>query len=80
VTMLILEGGVAERLILAEYADDIVRLWDNVSEVINMRRGALGVHFGSAYEHLAMRAKAYRASGRMDRFYSQLLRDPRLTS
>jgi hypothetical protein len=78
-TMLILEGGVAERLILAEYADDIVRLWDNVREVIQMRRGALGVHFGAAYEHLAMRAKAYRASGKMDLFYDRLLRDPRLS-
>lgn len=79
-TMLILMGGVGERLIIAEYADDIVRLWDNVAEVIYLRRRALGVHFGAAYEHLAMRAKAYLASGQVDRFYSQLQRDPRLSS
>lgn len=79
-TMLTLTGGVAERLILAEYADDIVRLWDSVAELIYLRRGALGVHFGAAYEHLAMRAKAYLASGKMDRFYSRLHRDPRLGS
>jgi hypothetical protein len=79
-TMLTLTGGVAERLILAEYADDIVRFWDNVAELIYLRRGALGVHFGAAYEHLAMRAKAYLASGKMDRFYSRLRRDPRFGS
>jgi hypothetical protein len=78
-TMLILTGGVAERLILAEYADDISRLWDNVGEVIYLRRRAQGVHVGAAYEHLAMRAKAYLASGKVDRFYSRLLSDPRFS-
>lgn len=79
-TMLILEGGVAERLIIAEYADDIVRLWNNLGEVIYLRRRALGVHFGASYEHLAMRAKAYLASGKVDRFYNRLLRDSRFTT
>ncbi len=79
VAMLVLTGGVAERLIFAEYADDIARLWENVGEVTYLRRGALGVHFGAAYEHLAMRAKAYLASGKVDRFYSRLQRDPRLS-
>jgi hypothetical protein len=70
----------AERLTFAEYADDIVRLWDNVGEPIYLRRSALGVHFGAAFEHLAMRSKAYLASGTIDRFYGRLLRDPRLSS
>jgi hypothetical protein len=76
-TMLILAGRTAEQLTFAEYADDIVRLWDNVGEVIYLRRAALGVHFGAAFEHLAMRSKRYLASGTVDRFYRGLLRDPR---
>lgn len=76
-TMLILTGGVNERLILAEYADDIARLWDNLAEVVYLRRAALGGHFGSALEHLAMRSKGHLASGEMGRFYGRLLRDPR---
>lgn len=79
-TMLILTGGVAERLILVEYADDIARMWDNLGEIINLRRRSQGVHFGAAFEHLAMRSKGYLAAGEVDRFYSHLLRDPRLSS
>jgi hypothetical protein len=40
-------------------------------------RAALGVRFGAAFEHLAMRSKGYLVSGMVDRFYSRLLRDPR---
>jgi hypothetical protein len=36
-TMTILTGGVTERLILAEYADDIVQLWDRLGEVTRSR-------------------------------------------
>jgi hypothetical protein len=75
-TMLVLAGGVTERLILVKYTDDIVRLWDSLAEVIYLRRRVAGKHFGRALEHLAMRAAAYRESGDLDRFYQRLGRDP----
>ncbi len=77
-TMLILAGRVREELTLAEYADDIVRLWDRLAEAIALRRRGAGDRLGAAFEHLAMRAKTYLASGEMDRFYGRLLRDPRI--
>lgn len=70
-TMLILVGGASERLILAEYADDIVRLWGRLGEVIYLRRRVLGLHFGSALEHLAMRSQQFLDSGKRDRFYAR---------
>jgi hypothetical protein len=76
-TMIILTGGVKERLVLTEYADDIALMWNSLAEVIYLRRAALGVRFGAALEHLAMRAKDHIASGEIDRFYGRLLRDPR---
>jgi hypothetical protein len=78
-TMLMLTGSVTERLILVKYADDIVRVWDHLAEAVYLRRFGLP-HFGSTYEHLAMRAKAYLAAGEIDRFYGQLQRDPRMAS
>ncbi len=78
-TMLILTSGVAERLVFVEYADDIVRMWDNLGEVIYLRRRSEGVRFGAVFEHLAMRSKAYLAAGQIDRFYNRLLRDPRFS-
>ncbi|MFZ0032295.1 MAG: hypothetical protein WAK84_10520 [Candidatus Cybelea sp.] len=77
-TMLIFTGSVTERLILTKYADDIVRLWDSLAEAVYLRRYGVP-HFASTYEHLAMRAKAYLAGGIVDRFYGQLLQDPRMT-
>lgn len=77
-TMLILAGRVKEELILAEYADDIVRLWNLLVEPIALRRRGEGERLGAAFEHLAMRARDYVASGAMDRFYARLLRDPRV--
>jgi hypothetical protein len=77
-TMLILVGGVSERLVLAEYADEIMRLWNSTAELIYLRRRSLGVRFGSALEHLAMRAEAFVSGGEMDRFYKRLQRDPRM--
>lgn len=75
-TMLILAGSVTRRLILAKYADDILRLWDRLAEAVYLRRQALGPHFAAMYEHLAMQAKAQLASGEIDRVYTRLARDP----
>jgi hypothetical protein len=77
-TMLIFTGSLTESLVLTKYADEIVRLWDPLAEAIYLRRHGVP-HFGSAYEHLAMRAKAYLAGGEIDRFYGRLLHDPRMT-
>jgi hypothetical protein len=77
-TMLIFSGSLTERLVLTRYADDIVRLWDQLAEAVYFRRYGVP-HFASTYEHLAMRAKAYLAGGKIDRFYGGLLRDPRMT-
>jgi len=78
-TMLMLAGRLKEELILAEYADDIDRLWDRLAEPIRLRRRGAGDRLGAAFEHLAMRAKAYLTSGQMDRFNARLLRDPRIS-
>jgi len=77
-TMLIIAGRVKEELILAEYADDIVRVWDQLAEAVGIRRRGAGARFGAVFEHLAMRARAYLASGEMDRFYNRLSSDPRM--
>jgi hypothetical protein len=77
-TMLIVAGSVSEPLILAKYADEIVRLWDAVAEAVYLRRYVLGPHFASVLEHLAMRANASLESGEIERFYSGLERDPRM--
>jgi hypothetical protein len=74
---LVIKGGVAEGLVLAEYADNFERTWELTREAVYLRRDAFGPHTGAAFEHLAMRAKAYRESGRMAREYGALLRDPR---
>jgi len=74
---LVIKGGVAEGLVLAEYADNFERTWELTREAVYLRRDAFGPHTGAAFEHLAMRAKAYRESGRMAREYGTLLRDPR---
>jgi hypothetical protein len=76
-TMLIFTGSLTERLVLTKYADEIVRLWDSLAEAIYLRRHGVP-HFGSAYEHLAMRAKAYLAGGEIERFFGRLLHDPRM--
>jgi len=76
-TMLIINRSITERLILAKYSDDIVRLWDTLGEAVYLRRQGIP-HFASAWEHLAMRAKAFIACGELDRFYADLLRDERM--
>lgn len=77
-TMLIIAGSITERLILAQYADEIVRMWDSLAEAVYLRRYGQGPHFVSAFEHLAMRATAYRQGGGIERFYGHLQRDPRM--
>jgi len=75
--VLVNKGGVAETLVLSEYADNFEHYWEVLREAVYLRREALGPHISAAFEHLAMRATAYRTSGGMDREYSALLRDPR---
>jgi flagellar motor component MotA len=77
-TMLILAGRLKEELILAEYAVDIDWMWDRLAEAVQLRRRGAGDRLGAVYEHLAMRAKAYLASGEMKRFYGRLLHDPQM--
>jgi hypothetical protein len=75
--VLVNKGGVAENLVLSEYADNFEHYWEVLREAVYLRREALGPHISAAFEHLAMRATVYRASGRMEREYARLLRDPR---
>jgi hypothetical protein len=77
ISVLVTKGGVAESLILAEYADNFVAMWDTLRPAILQRRVAFGPHTGRAFEHLAMRAKRYIDSGQMDREYRALEQDPR---
>lgn len=74
---LVITGGIAERIVLAEYADNLEGWWDDLRPIVYARRHAFGECTGAAFEHLAMRAKAYRESGRMARLYTALERDPR---
>jgi hypothetical protein len=77
ISVLVTRGGVAESLVLAEYADNFAAMWEAMRPAILRRRIAFGPHTGRAFEHLAMRAKRYIDSGQMDREYGALERDPR---
>ena len=77
VSVLVTKGGVAESLVLAEYADTFVDIWELLRPSIELRREALGPYVGRAFEHLAMRAKKYIDSGAMARDYTVLERDTR---
>ena len=77
ICVLVTKGGVAENLVLAEYADTFLNMWNLMRPAILQRRVAFGPHTGRAFEHLAMRAKAYIESGAMEREYNALQRDPR---
>jgi hypothetical protein len=78
---LILLGGMSERLVLAEYADNIEHTWDRLAESIYLRRRAINrPYIAVAFENLAMRSKAFLAEGEMERLYSKLQRDPRMAN
>jgi hypothetical protein len=76
-SVLVVKGGVAESLILAEYAEVFSSLWDLLRDGIIARRVAYGPHTGRAFEHLAMRSRRYIESGKMQREYDALERDTR---
>jgi hypothetical protein len=77
ISVLVIKGGVAENLVLAEYADNFVSMWEIARPAILLRRIAFGQHTGRAFEHLAMRGRRYIESGQMQREYDALERDPR---
>jgi hypothetical protein len=77
ICVLVTKGGVAESLVLAEYADTFVATWELMRPAILLRRVAFGPYTGRAFEHLAMRAKRYIDSGGMERDYAALERDAR---
>jgi hypothetical protein len=77
ICVLITKGGVAESLVLAEYADTFVAMWELMRPAIELRREAFGPYTGRAFEHLAMRAKRYIDSGAWDTEYAALERDTR---
>jgi hypothetical protein len=77
ISVLITVGGVAENLVLAEYADIFVSMWEELRPAIELRRHALGPYVGRAFEHLAMRGKRYIDSGAFERAYAALERDVR---
>jgi hypothetical protein len=77
ISVLITKGGVAESLVLAEYADTFVDMWELVRPAIELRRTALGPYVGRAFEHLAMRAKRHIDSGAWEAEYAALERDAR---
>jgi hypothetical protein len=76
-SVLVVKGGVAESLILAEYAEVFSGLWDLLRPGIIARREAFGPYTGRAFEHLAMRSRRYIESGAMQREYDALERDTR---
>ncbi|HEY6325738.1 MAG TPA: hypothetical protein VIW73_04375 [Candidatus Cybelea sp.] len=77
-TMLALTRTDTERVMLTKYGVEIIRLWDALAEAVYLRRYGIP-HFAGMFEHLAMRAKAYLASGKIDRYYAELQHDPRMT-
>ena len=78
ISVLVTKGGIAEGLILAEYADIFVDMWEKLYPAIAQRRVAFGPYTGRAFEHLAMRARRYIESGEMAREYDRLMHDPRM--
>jgi hypothetical protein len=76
ISVLVIKGGIAEPLVLAEYADIFVAIWEQMRPAIVQRRIAFGPHTGRAFEHLAVRARRYIESGEMAREYAALERDP----
>ncbi len=76
-SVLVVKGGVAESLVLAEYAEVFSELWDQLREGIVARRVAFGPYTARAFEHLAMRSRRYIESGAMQREYDALERDTR---
>lgn len=78
ISVLVTYGGVAEPIVLAEYADTFVTIWEEMRPAIAERRIAFGPYTGRAFEHLAIRARRYIDSGRMEREYAALERDPEL--
>jgi|GEM_PF-2409399 hypothetical protein len=77
ISVLISKGGVAENLVLAEYADTFSDMWDQMRPAIELRRVAFGPYVGRAFEHLAVRAKRHIESGAWDRECAALERDTR---
>jgi hypothetical protein len=77
ISVLVTKGGIAESLVLAEYADTFLRTWDLMRPAIVQRRVAFGPHTGRAFEHLAMLSKRYIESGAMQREYDALECDSR---
>jgi predicted glycoside hydrolase/deacetylase ChbG (UPF0249 family) len=77
---LVVTSRISEHLVFAEYADNIDQLWDQLGDMVYLRRQARGRYVGVAFEHLAMRAKRFVAEGRMDQIYGRLEKDPRLSS
>ncbi len=75
ISVLVTRGGVAEELVLAEYADTFLDMWTQMRPAILRRRLAFGPYTGRAFEHLAMRSKRYIESGQMQRDYDALERD-----
>jgi hypothetical protein len=80
ISVLITRGGVAEGLVLAEYADTFVSIWEQMQPAILERRVAFGPTIGRAFEHLAMRSRRYIDSGQMAREYDALERDPAMAA
>jgi len=78
ISVIVTKGGIAEDLVLAEYADAFVTIWEQMRGAIEQRRYAFGPHTGRAFEHLAMRSKRYIDSGRMAAEYDALERDPQV--
>jgi len=75
ISVLVTKGGVAESLVLAEYADIFVDIWEQMRPVIIQRRHAFGTLHRTGVR--APRAKQYIDSGAMEREYAALQRDPR---
>jgi hypothetical protein len=75
--VLVERGSIAEELVLAEYADTFVEIWDQIRETIFLRRQVYGPFMAAAFEHLAMRSRKYLEGGRMKREYARLLHDER---
>ncbi len=77
IAVLVTKGGVAEEIVIAEYADTFVSMWELARPAVLQRRVAFGPYTGRAFEHLAMRSKRYIDSGAMAREYDALERDTR---
>ncbi|MGD1068088.1 MAG: hypothetical protein ABR975_14870 [Vulcanimicrobiaceae bacterium] len=70
-------GALSEKTVMLIYGGNVAGTWNGVRGVMVLLREAQGDDIGNMFEHLAMRATAWRAQAER-REFRRLLRDPEM--